>query len=158
MLCRKDEHMATGIRGNLLFGTLGALLAAVLAAIAWAAITASTGFQIGYMAVGVGFLAGYAMRVLGGGRDAADGIIAGAVALAGCVLGNLLAGAAIVANHLHYPVIAVELNVLLRPATAMMILKDGFNVMDLLFYAIGGYTGHRTALKPALKSEVPRLL
>ena len=42
------------------------------------------------MAVGVGFLAGYGMRVLGGGRDRADGVVAGVVAFAGCALGNLL--------------------------------------------------------------------
>src|ERR1700716_2349653 len=78
------------MKQRLLLGTLAAIVGAVLGAIAWGAITAATHYQIGYMAVGVGFLAGYGMRVLGGGRDRADGAIAGVVAFLGCVLGNLL--------------------------------------------------------------------
>jgi hypothetical protein len=78
------------MKGKLWLGTLGAIAGALLGAIAWGAITAATHFQIGYMAVGVGFLAGYGMRVLGGGRDRADGVIAGIVAFFGCVLGNVL--------------------------------------------------------------------
>ena len=62
---------------RLVTGTVGAVIGAIIGAIAWAAISSATGFQIGYVAVGVGFLAGYGMRTLGGGRDRADGIVAG---------------------------------------------------------------------------------
>ena len=87
------------MRKRLILGTLGAIAGAVLGAIGWAAVTASTGYQIGYVAVAVGFLAGYGMRTLGGGRDRADGVIAAVVAFLGCVLGDLLTAVAQFAPH-----------------------------------------------------------
>ncbi|MBV8643863.1 MAG: hypothetical protein JO225_08090 [Candidatus Eremiobacteraeota bacterium] len=71
------------MNGKLLLGTVGAIAGALLGAIIWAAISASTDFRIGWMAVGVGFLAGYGMRTLGGGRDRADGTVAAVVAFLG---------------------------------------------------------------------------
>ena len=137
--------------GRLVLGTLGAIAGALLGALAWGAITAATGFQIGYMAVGVGFLAGYGMRTLGGGRDAADGLIAGVVALAGCIVGNLLAMIMTVAKHEHQPMaetVGIALFVFGNPAVAYKLLTATFNIMDVLFYAIAIYAGYRTAMKP----------
>jgi hypothetical protein len=138
------------MRGKLLLGTLGAIAGALLGAIAWGAITAATHFQIGYMAVGVGFLAGYGMRVLGGGRDRADGLIAGIVAFFGCVLGNLLTVVIDFAPHdaAHRGVAELTMLILLNPKLAWFMLTANFNVMDVLFYALAVYVGYRTALKP----------
>ncbi|MDB5072838.1 MAG: hypothetical protein JWM87_3949 [Candidatus Eremiobacteraeota bacterium] len=136
------------MNAKLLLGIVGALTGAVLGAVAWAAITASTHFQIGYMAVGVGVLAGYGMRVLSGGRDRADGIAAGVVAFLGCVLGNLLTAAVVIAQQEHYAIVDTVLSVLLQPELAFRLLRAGFDMMDLLFYAIAVYAGYRAALKP----------
>ncbi|HWT05104.1 MAG TPA: hypothetical protein VN224_05060 [Xanthomonadales bacterium] len=135
---------------KLLLGTLGAIAGAVLGAIAWGAITAATHFQIGYMAVGVGFLAGYGMRVLGGGRDRADGVIAGIVAFLGCVLGNLLTIVIGFAPHddAHRGVAELTLLLLSSPKLAWFMLSENFSIMDVLFYALAVYAGYRTALKP----------
>jgi hypothetical protein len=138
---------------KLLTGTLAAVAGAIVGAIAWAAITAATGFQIGYMALGVGFLAGFGMRTVGGGRERADGIVAGAVAFLGCVLGNLLAAGVTIAQHEHYPITVVLLALARKPAFAAEVLQAGFNVMDVLFYAIAVYAGYRTALKPPPAAE-----
>ena len=138
------------MRGKLLLGTLGSIAGAVLGAIAWGAITAATHFQIGYMAVGVGILAGYGMRMLGGGRDRADGVIAGIVAFLGCVLGNLLTIVIDFAPHdaAHRGIPDLTLLLLLNPKLAWFMLTANFNVMDVLFYALAVYAGYRTALKP----------
>ncbi len=138
------------MRGNLLLGTLGAIVGALLGAIAWGAITAATHFQIGYMAIGVGFLAGYGMRMLGGGRDRADGVIAAIVALLGCVLGNLLTVVIDFAPHdeAHRGVAELTLLILFKPKLAWLMLSDNFSIMDLVFYALAVYAGYRTALKP----------
>ena len=136
------------VGGKLLVGTIGALIGALLGAVAWAAITASTNFQIGYMAIGVGFLAGFGMRLLGGGHGRAGGIVAGAVALLGCLFGNLLTVVIVIAQHQHYPIPAVLGVTLMRPVFAFELLRDGFSVMDLLFYALAVYAGYRTAIKP----------
>ncbi|MDP9105295.1 MAG: hypothetical protein M3N49_05100 [Candidatus Eremiobacteraeota bacterium] len=133
-----------------MLGTLGAIAGALIGAIAWGAITAATHFQIGYMAIGVGFLAGYGMRTLGGGRDRADGIVAGIVAFVGCVLGNLLTVVIDFAPHdaLHRGIADLTLMVLLSPKLAWFLLTQSSNIMDLVFYALAVYAGYRTALKP----------
>lgn len=136
------------MNAKLLLGILGACVGAAIGAIAWAAITATTSFQIGYMAVGVGLLAGYGMRLLSGGRDRAGGIAAGVIALLGCMAGNVLTAVVVVAQHEHYNVLAASLGVATKPALAFELLRDGFDVMDLLFYAIAVYAGYRTALAP----------
>ena len=138
------------MKPTLLLGTLGAIAGAVVGAIAWGAITAATHFQIGYMAIGVGFLAGYGMRLLGGGRDRADGIIAGIVAFLGCVLGNLLTVVIDFAPHddAHRGVVELTMLILLNPKLAWFMLSENFSVMDLVFYGIAVYAGYRTALKP----------
>ncbi len=63
----KLQLMLQEIRGNqnLLFGVVGGMVAAAVGAAIWAVITALTNFQIGWMAVGVGFLVGYAVRMCG---------------------------------------------------------------------------------------------
>jgi uncharacterized membrane protein len=148
------------MRKRLILGTLGAIAGAVLGAIGWAAVTASTGYQIGYVAVAVGFLAGYGMRTLGGGRDRADGVIAAVVAFLGCVLGDLLTAVAQFAPHdaLHRTVPQLALLVLLTPKIAWFMLHETFNIMDIVFYAIAVYAAYRTALKPAppQAAAVPR--
>jgi hypothetical protein len=133
---------------KLLAGTLAAIAGAIVGAIAWAAITAATNYQIGYMALGVGFLAGFGMRTVGGGREPADGVVAAVVAFLGCVLGNLLTAAVVISQHEHYPLQVVLLAFARKPAFAFEMLQAGFNVMDVLFYAIAVYAGYRTALKP----------
>jgi hypothetical protein len=62
-------------------GGVGAGLAAAIAgAIIWAVISAVTEYQIGWMAVGVGFLVGMTVRVVGKGIEKHFGI-AGALLL-----------------------------------------------------------------------------
>ena len=73
---------------NLLIALLAGIAAAVVGTIVWAAITVTTGYQIGYMAIAVGFIVGYAVR-LGNGIDKIFGVLGAALALGGCVLGNL---------------------------------------------------------------------
>ena len=75
---------------NLSMGAVGGVAAAAVGAIIWAIITVVTGYQIGWMAVGVGFLVGYAVKLLGKGVDPVFGYAGAAIALAGCLAGNLL--------------------------------------------------------------------
>ncbi len=59
----KEETKDPNITGALLLGTL----AAVVAGIVWFAISVLTGYQVGYVAIGVGFLIGYAV-IFGSGK------------------------------------------------------------------------------------------
>lgn len=143
------------MQSKLLLGTIGAIVGAVIGAIAWAAITATTNFQIGYMAIGIGFLVGFAMRTFSGGRERIEGIVAGAVALLGCALGNLLAIVVTIGQHDHYPLGGMLLGLARNPLAAVELLRIGFDWMDLLFYAIAAYAAYRTALAPARRAPVP---
>ena len=60
---------------NLPMGFMAGLVAAAVGAGLWALVTIVTGFQIGWMAVGVGFLVGWAVRVAGKGTHRAFGIM-----------------------------------------------------------------------------------
>ena len=73
---------------NLPKGVLYASVACILGAVAWSLISVSTGLQMGYMAIGVGFLVGFAMRQ-GKGIRPVFGLLGAALALISCVLGDL---------------------------------------------------------------------
>ncbi|MFM7853955.1 MAG: hypothetical protein ACKO96_19040, partial [Flammeovirgaceae bacterium] len=73
---------------NMPLGIVGGIAAAFVGAIIWAIVTVVTGYQIGWMAVGVGFLVGYSIRFLGKGIDKIFGVMGGVFALVGCLLGN----------------------------------------------------------------------
>ena len=130
---------------NLPAAVLGGLVAAIVGAVAWAVVTVTAKFQIGFMAVGVGFLVAWAVRTLGKGRTQVFGLIGGGFAFLGCVLGNLLSACGFIAAERGQPVVSVALNVLGTPSIAMDVLQATFNGMDLLFYAIAVYEGYKLA-------------
>jgi hypothetical protein len=131
--------------GNLLLGTLAGAVAALLAALAWAGITAATNFQIGFMAIGVGIAVAYAVRLVGRGHDGKFAIASGVLSLLGCLAGNFLAVVFGVAAHDHASYLAVFVGLLPH---VVDVFQQTFNFMDLIFYAIGIYYGYRYATVP----------
>jgi hypothetical protein len=73
---------------NLPLGAAAGITASVVMGLLWAAITVITEYQIGYMAVAVGFGVGYAIRYAGRGFDQIFGITGAVLALLGCLIGN----------------------------------------------------------------------
>ena len=67
---------------------LAGLIAAGLGAYLWAVITIATGYQIGFMAIGVGVLVGSAVRGFGKGIEPVFGVIGTTLALLGCAAGS----------------------------------------------------------------------
>jgi hypothetical protein len=133
---------------NLPVAILGGLVAALAGALVWALITVTTKFQIGFMAVGVGFLVAWTVRTFGKGHTQVFGVIGGSCALLGCLLGNLLSACGFIAQQNSAPVVDVTLKVLGSPAFVASILQETFNGMDLLFYAIAVYEGYKLARRP----------
>jgi len=143
---------------NLVMGVLGGSAAAVVAAIAWGVITFVTNYQIGWMAIGVGFLVGWAMRVLGKGVDKVFGYIAAGLSLLGCVAGNLLMIAGFVAREASASIVEVLLILALQPDVALQVLADSFSPIDLLFYGFAVYYGYRYAFRRITPAERENLL
>jgi hypothetical protein len=97
----KYQHFISELEGNqnLQMGMLGGIIGATIGAAAWAGITVATGYQIGWMAVGVGFLVGYGVRAMGNGISKQFGIVGAILALVGCLAGNLFSVCAAVSRQ-----------------------------------------------------------
>ncbi|MHC5010658.1 MAG: hypothetical protein ACYTG6_06850 [Planctomycetota bacterium] len=129
-------------------GFLAGAVAALSGAILWATITVLTGWQIGWMAIGIGALVGVAVRAGGNGQDPAYGFMGAALALVGCMLGNLLAVCGIVADMFEVSFFTVFTEIGL--AAPVEILTETFEPMDLLFYGLAVYSGYQLSFhKPA---------
>ena len=132
---------------NLPRGLAAGAAAGLTGAIIWAAITALTGYQIGFMAVGIGLLVGYAVRYLGNGITPVFGVVGAACALLACIVGNLFYICYVASNIESIPLTrAVEL-VLTHPAAALELLGETFHPMDVLFYGIAVYEGYRFSFR-----------
>jgi hypothetical protein len=130
---------------NLPMGFMAGLVAAALGAGIWALVTVLTGFQIGWMAVGVGFLVGYAVRAAGRGAHVTFGIMGAVLALGGCAAGNLLTVVVLAARHFHVPVLHVFSRLTPRVVESLMVAT--FKPLDVLFYAIALYEGYRFSIR-----------
>lgn len=129
---------------NLGYGIAAGAGAAVVGALIWAVISAATNYQIGWMAIGVGALVGYAVRLAGKGADASFGIVAALLALLGCVIGNFLTVVIIISNQEALSILTILTRI--TPAILVSILADTFRPMDLLFYGFAIYEGYRFAI------------
>lgn len=131
---------------NLAMGIAGGIGAAIVGAVLWAAITVTTDYQIGWMAVGVGFLVGYAVRRFGKGRDQAFGIAGAVISLLGCLAGNMLTVVIVVSRQENIAIAAILSR--LTPGVIVSLLQETFQVMDLLFYGIAVYEGYKFSFAP----------
>ncbi len=69
---------------------LAGLIGAVLGAVGWAVIVAATGYEVGYVAWGVGLLVGYGAK-LAGGNGKTIGVACAVLALVSIFTGKMLA-------------------------------------------------------------------
>lgn len=141
---------------NLHMGILGGIIGAVIGAAAWAVVTVLTGYQIGWMAVGVGFLSGYGVRLLGKGISKPFRIAGAILSLLGCMAGNLLSVCALVSKHEDIPFF--DILVRLNPEIVVDIFRTTFSPMDLLFYAIAVYEGYRFSFRKITEDELAGLV
>lgn len=121
------------------------LIAGLIGAIVWAAITVITNYQIGYMAIAVGAGVGFAVKIAGKGIDQKFGITGALIAIISCVLGNFLGIIGYIANAetLGY----LETLTLFDYSQFIPIMTETFSGMDLLFYGIAGYEGYKFAFR-----------
>jgi hypothetical protein len=137
---------------NLPLGILAGFGASLVGAVIWAVVTVATGYQIGYLAVGVGFLVGMAIRYVGKGFDMPFGIAGAALALFGCVFGNFLSIIGFIANAqgIGYFETLMAIDYSLVPSLMM----ETFQIMDLLFYGIAIYEGFKFSMNTLEGEEI----
>jgi hypothetical protein len=139
---------------NLVAGILVGAAAAMVGGVIWAVITALTQYQIGWMAIGVGFLVAYAVRIAGKGIDKIFGIVGALLSLIGCALGNLLTAIYVIAKTQGISeldvIAALDFQFVVKIMVAM------FDPMDILFYVLAMYVGYRYALRPVTPADLSR--
>jgi hypothetical protein len=140
---------------NLVLAVLAGGAAALLGACVWAAITFATSFQIGWMAVGVGFLVGYAVRTFGKGIDKGFAIVGAVWSLAGCAVGNLLSVIGVISNDQNIPFFDILEK--LNPEIVASLMQATFSPMDLLFYGIAVYEGYRFSFRPITQADLMKI-
>ena len=131
---------------SLLMGLIGGTVAMLVSAIIWGVISYVTEYQIGWMAIGVGFLVGIAIKFFGKGKSMMFGVSSAVLALIGCVLGNLIFYSGIIAREESASFLQVFFILLLQPAAAIEVFSIAFGFMDIVFYALAAYVGFSTAL------------
>ncbi|GGH70498.1 hypothetical protein [Phaeocystidibacter marisrubri] len=137
---------------NLPMAIVAGLVAALVSSAVWALVTIKAESQIGWMAVGVGFLVGYAVRYMGKGIDNTFGVIGAVFALLGCVLGNIFS---------VYGFVTVEFDVTFMESLSAIPLGEVINVLiddlspyDFLFYGIALYEGFKFSFRQITQEEV----
>jgi hypothetical protein len=143
---------------NLPLAIVGGMVAAIAGGLAWAVVTVASGYQIGWMAIGIGFLVGMAVRTLGKGMTKTFGIAGGGFSLFGCALGNLLAICGLVAQSADAPLVSTTLAILSEPAAAIEFMKLSFSPMDVVFYAIAVYEGYKFSFRQISDEELEVML
>jgi hypothetical protein len=141
---------------NLIMGITGGLLGAAIGAVLWAVVTVLTEYQIGYMALGVGFLTGVGVKLLGRGVDRSFQMAGAVLALAGCLAGNLMV--VVIFGSLET---GLSVSTILAGLTAPIIIDlyaATFNVMDLLFYGLAITIGYRNSLWTIPREDMEKLV
>jgi len=132
----------SSLEKKLLLGGLAGLAAAIIGAIVWAILTVTTKYQIGWMAIGVGALVGFALRIGNGGK--LFGILGAFLALFGCILGNYFSLIAFASAEEH-----VGFVTMLNNADSVKVISamwDDFLSVSILFYAIAVYEGYKLSV------------
>ena len=145
---RTQQNLAGGIGAGVVASLVGAAI--------WAAVTVATGYQIGWMAIGVGFLVGMAVRTVGKGIDNIFGIAGAVLALLGCAVGNLLAVVGFVSQQESAPFMSILSQ--LDFATIEELMVQTFSPMDLLFYGIAIYEGYKLSFRQVTEQAVKAAL
>jgi hypothetical protein len=141
---RRDDDIYSG--PNKVRGMIGAAVGGALGAAAWAAAVYITGYEIRYVAVGVGALVGLCSRKFGGGRDYFLGLFATVCALLAILVGQWFAANAYIKKFAgEFAVIQYESR--LEQAKQVESLKTDAAMKDFLL------TRGSTGLKFAVKAD-----
>ncbi|MBW5250208.1 hypothetical protein P8A21_24410 [Streptomyces poriferorum] len=130
-------------RNNVGLGILVAFIAALVAAGIYGAIIGATKHEIGYAAVGVGAIVGFAAGKLGG-RNPALPVISGALALVGVYFGQLLGEAIIISKQLPLSVTEIFFD---HFSDLNEVWKEDSDALSFVFFAVAAVVAFSTARK-----------
>ena len=141
---------------NLPFALIGGFIASIIGATIWALITAATEYQIGWMAIGIGFMAGISVKQFGKGVDKVFGIVGSIFAILGCILGNFFTILIFVSREEASSFFTLLFQI--EFTTVVNIMIETFHPMDVLFYGLAVYAGYRYAFRKITDEELSKVL
>ncbi len=130
---------------NLMFGIAISAIVGVACAVLWGIITVTTGFQIGYMAVGIGAAVGFTMRKFGKGIDQIFGYWGALLAFLSVALGNFLSIIGFIAEQEGMGLL--ETLFMFDYSYFPEVMMATFGIMDIVFYGIAIYEGFRFSFR-----------
>lgn len=156
-LYRLSETMNEKLRAqqNLPVGILAGIVAGLVGAVIWAVVTVATGYQIGYMAIGIGFIVGYSVRFMGKGIDMIFGISGAIIAILSCFLGNFLSSIGFIADYSEIGY--MEALTTFDYSFFIDLMTESFSFMDILFYGFAAYEGFKLAFRQVTAEEIEQL-
>lgn len=140
---------------NFIMAVFAGFVSALMAAAVWAVISVVTEYQIGWMAVGVGFIVGVAVRAFGRGMTWLFGCVGAVFALLGCVGGNFLTMVGFVA--VGEKIGLLETFLLLDYEAIPGVMVDAFSPIDILFYALAVSGGYKCSLEQISDAELVQI-
>ncbi|WSQ11291.1 hypothetical protein OG604_28065 [Streptomyces sp. NBC_01231] len=137
--------LAPARSGNIALGLVAAVVAALVTAGIYGAIIGATEREIGYAAVGVGFLIGLAAGKLGGSNPALP-VVSALLSLGAVYVGQLIGVAMIMADvaNLSFSTMITEHFDVVTSGW-----KESADPMTFLFFAIGAFAAFSGAKKAA---------
>lgn len=140
----QQEQAVAYTPSNLPLGIGAGVIAALLGAGLWMLVTVVSGLQIGYVALAIGAMVGYAIRVAGKGSTMPFGIAGAVLTLVGCLLGQLLTVIQLVATSEGVGFFQVLTTVDAGALISSMFTSTG--PITYFIYAIGIYEGYKFSM------------
>lgn len=139
--------------GSVVGAVIAGFVVALVCAVLWGVISVVTGYQIGWIAIGVGFAVGITVQLVGKGQSASYGIIGGILALISVVMGNYFSIAGYLSKH-SAEVLGGEISafsalriMISNPDLSISLMKATFSPMDVLFYVLALYMGFKCSYR-----------
>ncbi|MFG3658176.1 hypothetical protein [Streptomyces sp. NPDC047706] len=132
-------------RGNVALGALTAVVVALVTAGIYGAVVGATEYEIGFAAIGVGFLVGFAAGKVGGANPVLP-LLSAALSLGAVCLGQLIGTAILAADLLGVPAPEMFTGHLDLLTEAW---QESADAMTFLFLAIGAFAAYSGARKAA---------
>jgi hypothetical protein len=155
----KQEMLLQSLRDKQRFGlSIGlGLLAAIAGALIWALISHLANRQMGWMAIGLGFGVAFTIRTVGQGIEPRFGYCSAGLSLLGCLLGNMIFVAKVIADKGHDSLSTVLTVFFSHPQFLPILIQATYEPMDLLFYGLAMYTGYKYAFRTITLKELKEI-
>jgi hypothetical protein len=140
----EQQNAIADTDGNLPLGILAGSAAALVGALIWMGVTVMTGIQIGYVALGIGALVGFAVRWAGKGSTPVFGVVGAVATLIGCIVGQALAEIELAANASSVGFFQVLSVVNVGELLSGVVTNS--SPITYFIYAIGIYEGYKLSI------------